>query len=604
MKKKFSLILIALLTSIVGKAQTAYFETGFDNGMPDGVTTYDLDGRTPSIDMQKLGFEVGKGWIVADGVDPKDSLNEVAISTSWYKNAGAANDWMVLPAVTVGSNKAVLTFRSMARDKNYSDGFKIYVSDKGCVPDSFKSAPVLTVSKEQASWTQHTVSLSDYAGKTVYIAFVNDSKDKAALYVDDVFVGVPSHVGLQVSLGRTYDGCGDVPVSFKVSAHNEAVKGFTLTFTPDNGTTPFSKTFTAAQSTIASGDTITLDSLCTVNIPRNEHVGWTAKVSSEGDETSLTGKTYAFPWRVVAEETTGTWCKWCVRGIGAMAWMKANHPEGFIGIAVHYNGNPNVPDSMDYSEYIDAIHNDMGNAGYPHASVNRNAEFYGDPADIPETYNYIKNSQTNNVGISTKGVYDATTKKITATTDIYFSEDVDKADYKLAYVVIENNVHRTHAETGVINGYCGYDQINAYAGGANGAMYGFENKPSVINADSIWYQDVARVIAPSYSGIANVLGTSTVKEGDHFTNTYTLDMPTTVLKKENTQIVALLINSYNQIANADCVDIEGTGNTTGINEVNKKKMPVNANIFYNLQGVRTEHPTKGIYICNGRKVIL
>lgn len=100
------------------------------------------------------------------------------------------------------------------------------------------------------------------------------------------------------------------------------------------------------------------------------------------------------------------------------------------------------------------------------------------------------------------------------------------------------------------------------------------------------------------------MGTSTVKEGDHFTNTYTLDMPTTVLKKENTQIVALLINSYNQIANADCVDIEGTGNTTGINEVNKKKMPVNANIFYNLQGVRTEHPTKGIYICNGRKVIL
>ena len=150
----------------------------------------------------------------------------------------------------------------------------------------------------------------------MYIALVNDSKDKAALYVDDIFVGVPSHVGLQVSLGRTYDGYGDVPVSFKVNAKNKDVRGFTLTFTPDNGSTPFSKTFSAAQATIASGDTLVLDSVCAISIPRNTHAGWTASVSSEGDETTLTGRTYAFPWRVVAEETTGTWCQWCVRGHG------------------------------------------------------------------------------------------------------------------------------------------------------------------------------------------------------------------------------------------------------------------------------------------------
>ena len=603
MKKKFTLLCLALLTVLVGKAQTVYFATGFDNGMPQGVTTYDLDGRTPSTDMQKLGFEVGRGWVVAKGVDPTDTLNDVAVSTSWYKNAGAANDWMVLPAVNVNSAKAVLTFRAMARDKEYRDGFKVYISDKGGVPDSFTTAPVLTVSKEQSTWTQHSVSLAGYAGKTVYIALVNDSKDKAALYVDDIFVGVPSHVGLQVSLGRTYDGYGDVPVSFKVNAKDKDVRGFTLTFTPDNGSAPFSKTFSAAQATIASGDTLVLDSVCAISIPRNTHAGWTASVSSEGDETTLTGRTYAFPWRVVAEETTGTWCQWCVRGIGAMAWMKEHHPDGFIGIAVHYDAGSNVPDSMDYSEYIDAIHNDMGSAGYPHVSVNRNAEFYGDPANIPAIYSYIKETQTNNVGISTRGVYDAQTNTINATTDIFFSEDIAKADYKLVYVVIENNVHRTHAETGITNDYCGYDQVNAYAGGANGAMYGFESLPSIINADSIWYQDVARLIAPSYKGISNVIGTNSIKEGDHFVNTFTLDMPATVLKKENTQLVALLINSYNQIANADCVDIEGTGHSTGIHEITKK-MPAEANIFYNLSGMRVEHPTKGIYICNGRKVRL
>lgn len=604
MKKKLTLLSLALSVGIAAKAQTVYFQTGFDNGMPDGVATFDLDGRTPSIDMQKLGFEVGKGWIVAKGVDPADPLNQVAVSTSWYKNAGAANDWMVLPCVDVASDKAVLTFRSMARDKDYSDGFKVYVSDKGGQPDSFTDAPVLTVGKEQASWTQHSVSLADYVGNNVYIAFVNDSKDMAALYVDDLFVGVASHVGLQVSLGRTYDGYGDVPVSFRVSSSNKPVKGFTLTFTPNKGSAPFSATYSAAEATITPGDTLTLDSILRVNIPRNDHVEWTATVGSEGDEASQTGRTYAFPWRVVAEETTGTWCQWCVRGIGAMEWMKAHNPEGFIGIAVHHDAGTNVPDSMDYAEYIDAIHNDMGSAGYPHASVNRNAEFYGDPASIPEIYAYIKSTQTNNVGITTQAAYDAAINKITATTDIYFSEDVAKADYKLAYVVIENDVHRTHAETGILNNYCGYDQMNAYAGGGYGEMYGFEDKPSIINADDIWYQDVARLIAPSYSGISNVLGTNTVKEGDHFTNTFTMDMPASVLKRQNTQLVALLINSYNQIANADRMTIEGTGTPDGIKETMEKKPSDKANIFYNLQGQPVAHPHKGIYICNGRKVMM
>ncbi|MDD6552648.1 MAG: choice-of-anchor J domain-containing protein [Prevotellaceae bacterium] len=605
MKKSLFTLCIALLSAVGGHAQTTYFQTGFDGGMPEGVSTYDLDGRTPSVDMKNLGFEVGKGWIVNKGVDPENTNNEVAISTSWYKNAGQSNDWMVLPAITVNSAKAVLTFRAMARDKQYRDGFKIYVSEKGGQPSDFTNNPILTVSQENHGWTKHSVDLSAFVGKTVYIAFVNDSKDKAALYVDDIFVGVPSHVTFSINMGKSYDGYGEIPVSIKVAAKDKAVNGFTFSLkgTQDGNEVSASRTFTASEATIQVGDTVSFDSIVTVSVPRNKKLTWTASVKSEGDEMELTGSTWAFPWRVVAEETTGTWCQYCVRGIGAMEWMKENYPDGFIGIAVHNsNEKSNVPDSMHYEYYIDAIHEYLGSAGYPHACVNRDVSTYGDPADIPAIYKYFKRNNNNITGVQLQATYDRNSNKIHAVTDLYFGNKVSGAAYKLAYVVIENNVHRTHAETGILHDYCGYDQMNAYAGGENGAMYGFENKPAVLNADSMWYQDVARLIAPSFTGIENVTS-SEINEGDHFTNQYELDMPATVLKKENTQLVVLLLDKNGLIANADRVDITGTS-VDGIDQIETKKASDDSNAYYNLRGERVIHPSHGIYIHGGKKITL
>ena len=44
------------------------------------------------------------------------------------------------------------------------------------------------------------------------------------------------------------------------------------------------------------------------------------------------------------------------------------------------------------------------------------------------------------------------------------------------------------------------------------------------------------------------------------------------------------------------------GETTGINMVNGEEAKVNG--FYNLQGQRVAAPAKGLYIVNGKKVII
>ena len=46
------------------------------------------------------------------------------------------------------------------------------------------------------------------------------------------------------------------------------------------------------------------------------------------------------------------------------------------------------------------------------------------------------------------------------------------------------------------------------------------------------------------------------------------------------------------------------GETTGVNEVTNTNLTNNTNEFYNLAGQRVAQPTKGLYIVNGRKVII
>lgn len=54
MKKNVIIACTALLLAGSAKAQITYFSTGFDEGMPSAFTLHDVDGRTPSTDMQIL----------------------------------------------------------------------------------------------------------------------------------------------------------------------------------------------------------------------------------------------------------------------------------------------------------------------------------------------------------------------------------------------------------------------------------------------------------------------------------------------------------------------------------------------------------------------
>ena len=608
MNKKLLSIIAAAFVTIAMQAQQTYFSTSFDEGIPPTFTLWDMDQNEPSTDMAKLGFAVGKAWIAV--ADDNDN-NIAACSTSWYKKAGTSDDWMILPEITISDSEAQLQWRARAYDKEYRDGYKVLAAiidgdDVELLPDLFDTAnPLFTTSKENQAWTRHEVSLANYVGKTIRIAFVNDSKDKTRLLVDDIFAGVPSTVGLLLDFDRTYDGYGDITISGRAFANlSEPVPSYTIGFEM-NGET-IEQTF---NNELQPGVQVPFQLTGKAHLERNATAEYKAWITAGNDKSEINGKLSAFLWKVVAEEVTGTWCQYCVRGIGAMNYMRENDPDGFIGIAIHNNSSTSCPDSMAIpgEEYRAWIMNNYSMSGYPHCVLNRNAQYSTDPGNIPSYTARIKQSGKNYTGLSLTANYDSAADMISATTDVFFANDYENADFKLAYIVIENDVHRTHAQTGLINQYCGYDQINGYAGGAMGECYGFEELPSIINADNIWYQDVAR----GYDGTDGYKGKSgllpkTIADGDSFTHEVQLAMPATVLNKENTELVVMLLSRTGAVVNAEKCPI-GKDGSLGIKSMQEYSTKSVNPATYTISGCRVDGNTplrKGIYIVGGKKVVV
>ncbi|MDR0505214.1 MAG: Omp28-related outer membrane protein [Dysgonamonadaceae bacterium] len=251
---------------------------------------------------------------------------------------------------------------------------------------------------------------------------------------------------------------------------------------------------------------------------------------------------HIFPKKVVVEEGTGTWCQWCTRGIVGMAMMKERYPETFIGIAVHNN------DPMTVSAY-DRIMQEKFFTDYPSMVVSRKSSLTGDPYYDIENFYEKEIDVPAQIGIELKGMFtDDEKNKLTLKTTTTFGYS-GEANFKLAYVLIENNI---------IESDQAYWQSNAYSGGNNGEMGGYENKPSKIKNQV--YNDVARGIYSVFTGITGSIPAQVI-EMEPVDHTYTLTLPSNVLNKDNLEVAVLLLDSNGEIVNADKVEIKDVYNS-------------------------------------------
>jgi hypothetical protein len=201
--------------------------------------------------------------------------------------------------------------------------------------------------------------------------------------------------------------------------------------------------------------------------------------------------------------------------------------EFWAGIAVH-NGDPMTVTDND-AAFGGLI------AGYPSALVDRGSDV--DPSGMsPEFFNRL---QIPPVAVLTNGAtWNATTRELNVSVTADFALAANN-NYKLACVLTEDGVTGTGS---------GYNQSNAYAGGGNGAMGGFESLGNPVPAAQMVYDHVARAIAPSFAGYANSFPAS-VAPGDQHTINFSFVLPAT-WDENSIHIIGMIIAPDGRIDNA------------------------------------------------------
>ncbi|MBK9592559.1 MAG: Omp28-related outer membrane protein [Crocinitomicaceae bacterium] len=280
--------------------------------------------------------------------------------------------------------------------------------------------------------------------------------------------------------------------------------------------------------TFASALTLVGGTLPVVATVSNVNGGGADDDAADDVKTIETTPSVAAPGKVVvAEEGTGTWCQWCPRGAVFMDMMSDKYDGYFAPIAVHNN------DPMTVASYDAAIGPLL--SGYPGAIVDRLPVI--DPSAI-ETDFLSQIVIAPKAFVTASATYDSGTSLLTIEVSADFQQAVT-GNYRLACVVTEDGVTGTGS---------GWSQSNAYAGGGNGEMGGYELLPSPVPASQMVYDHVARTILPSFTGQSGSVPTSVANGEVHsYTFSVTVD-PSWDFNELN--IVPMLINPAGDIENA------------------------------------------------------
>lgn len=216
MKKLLLTLSLSIVSAFGLKAQVVYNEDfdGIGGSTAGGPGTYtfapgmllrNVDNKTPATNVayvndawerrEDFSFNVG---------------DSCAFSTSWYTPAGAANDFMWTPAITALPANCVLSWNAVAYDAAYPDGYEVRImtvaptGGTGVIGNQITNSTVLfSIPAENTAWTARTVSLSAYAGQTVYIGFRNLSNDMFLLLIDDIKVEAQVTIDAQLTFADT-----------------------------------------------------------------------------------------------------------------------------------------------------------------------------------------------------------------------------------------------------------------------------------------------------------------------------------------------------------------------------------------------------------------
>ncbi len=558
----------------------------------DNFIFYEGDHLAPSSVPASWGFTADTTpWWVAH--DSEESTDMAFVSHSMYTPAGQSDDWAMTPQLFIPDADCFLAFQSQSYLNGKEDRLKVYVYASDVVYNTLNADLASTIREKgelvydevqtpganeetlEGDWRENTVILSDYAGKNIYIAFVNDNTNQSAVFIDNVQVvhdvkilttiETPSR---QVRQKETVIK-GSLTVSSEIDTFTEAE----LTLRDAAGT----EIDRISESGLELGHNSVYRFAFATPLPLEEgsETAYTIDIAMNDYRTSVKGSvknlTFEPKRRIVLEEYSGSDCGNCPLGFAAVENLERNYPDNFIPVIIRtYGGDPMGSGLGAYTQYLglDAAGAPSGRinrqpVSYPMVSVGEDYRFSGEGLINEATgaqemvwLDYARKllSEPVELDVNFSNTYDSAKGEISVNCSLRNAISVDRHNLNVFAVILEDNL--TTNQTNYMSGVTDEDLGEWGAGG----QYGRPNVRNYI------ISDVARgVFGTTYNGTGGLVPTS-MKSGQAYDVNFTMKMSPYVSDANNCRIVVMLIDANTgTVVNANVAPLGGSTAGTGMN---------------------------------------
>ncbi len=489
MRFLLQLCIVFFANNLIAQIYVQDFETSIDD-----MILVDNDNNTPNVIVENFD----EAWTVSND-EKLGNGSKVAISNSWYSPRGIADDWMITPKIEIPNNKIVLNWEAKSFNMDFRDGYQVLVSTLGTELSDFTDI-VFDVDHEMVDWTERFVSLQNYAGKSIHIAFRNNSNDMVLLGIDNIIVKeIQSNSAKINSITTTKFHEINTPLFIdgtivNIGANN--ISTIDIKYDIDGNT------FVHKIKNIDLEYGQLLDFTIEPNINIDEYKDYKFILSTQNpngeldelgnnilQELTITPVSDVSKRMMIAEESTSTRCGTCPKGHVWMDYMSKKYPDDFIGIAIHFGEN----DPMNVNPYSDPIEQLPGFKGSPQVLINR-MQFFN-VTEMELMHVAVANDITP-IGFEDGGevIIDESKHTVQVSFSAISYANLADIDYRFNVVFIENDVKRNTSD---------YEQYNAYSGKEptlEGAGLNWSNEPDPVPASKMKYDLVARSILGGWDG--------------------------------------------------------------------------------------------------------
>lgn len=516
---------------------TASAYTLIDDGYKNNVGTANSPNRPFNVTSLKT-----TGWAVLYNSTENDTF---LVSTSWLDTSVAVKRFIVTPVINNITANTVLSWEAMSPDVNFPEGYEVYITTN--TTGTLNSNSFLLSDRvfyladgntpgagEKSTWTKRGVSLSQYAGQNIRVAFKNISQNMYQLWLDNIKVeDIANQFDGEISEGQGVYRYNTVNTNGNISCRitnkgRTSINSVSLNYKIE-GITNYQQAFGLAQIIpIYGSNDFTFNVPYNISTPGYYPVKiWVNYINGNADQnnsndtlfTSLSIMATAPSKKVMVEQFLSTFDGYSPDGQDKLAALTS----GSV-IAVNIHDGDSLKNAS-VNGVISTYRNKTTTA-----VIDRN--YFNDIATIPvERAAYASRINQRKAAIVPVSVsvlnkfYNTSTRELTFSVQANFAAEV-KGDYRINAYITENNVFGLGSDTT----YNGWNQLSFMYNVPFSAYYqkGYYLSSAggyVLKAFEYKHQNVLDTALDGSFGAAGVIPVNGGTQNQAFSKAYTYTVP-------------------------------------------------------------------------------